>query len=101
MFDEYISLPTPPIPPFDEMPRDRAGLWKFMSDLYLSEESIRVVAHGIWVRDRCQDGERPAEEFGWRWEGMRLRDAHWLQARMMLEVVLEGDFDTVWFAMPS
>lgn len=93
MFDEYINLPTPKIPPFAELPTDRGELRKFMFDLYLSHGSIARVAYRLWEADGRPDGESINHL------GMSCKDWHWWHAQMMLEVTLDVDFDTVWLGL--
>ncbi len=99
MFDEYKYLLTPPIPPLAELPKDRNELWKFMHQLYFSEDSIRTVANAIWEKAGCPNGEDMASDHGYRLNGIKLRDMHWLEAKWKLDVVLETDFDTVWYIL--
>ncbi len=96
MFSEYVTCPTPDIPPLEQLPSDHDGLRRAMSDLYFTQESISRVAYYIWERDGRQNGEDLAVDHGWRVPAhWKLRDAHWFKAKLMLDVVLDTDIGTV------
>jgi Protein of unknown function (DUF2934) len=90
MFDDFINLLTPAIPPFAELPDDDRDLRDFMERLYLSDTSVARVAYSLWERDGRPDGDKTDERFG-----IKLKDLHWWRARMMLDVVLDTDFATI------
>lgn len=89
MFDAYVHLPTPPIPPYAELPTDEEELRKLLFDLYLTEDSIRTAAYWLWEREGKLDGEQQTEY------GRKLRDVYWWQAEAMLECNAEVDLSTV------
>lgn len=91
MFDKYVYLPTPDLPPIKDLPKTRSELYKYLEKLYLSEESIKRTAHYIWEYGGKRDGEH-VNRNGWK-----SKDIDWLEAKMSLEVVLDTDFDTLWY----
>lgn len=101
MFDVYVNLRTPPIPPYDELPKTYGDLCKFMTKLYLSEDSIRNVAYDIWEEDGRPNGDDWASDHGYYVGGIRLCDMHWILAKWRLEIVLDTDVSTVWALLPG
>lgn len=94
MFDAYVYLPTPSIPPYEELPNDHASLFNFIHDLYLSHDSIATAAYYLWERAGRPDGEAVSGRLG-----LNNREADWLQAKMMLEIIAETDFSTLWYSL--
>lgn len=93
LFDSYRNLKTPAIPPFVNLPDDYDELRQTLRDLYFSHDSIATVAHECWVENGCPDDELISER-----HRCKVKDLHWWQAEMMLDVVLDTDFQTIWLA---
>ena len=93
LFDAYITLPTPPVPLFAELPDDLAGIERAIHNLYMRHDSIATVANMLWRQEGCPDGEAQHHNLP-----MKVKDAHWWEAEMMLEIVAETDAHTVWWA---
>lgn len=89
IFDAYRELPAFDLR-FDEMPTDRKNRRQYLWDIYMREDVIRAVAHRQWERDGCPDGEEQH-----RFMGMKLRDVHWLQAKLMMETVFDMDIELI------
>ncbi len=92
MFTQYAYTETPPIPPYAELPDERRDIHKFLRNLYLTHDAIAKVVYREWLNAGQPDGEAPSHI-----PGLKIKECHWLAAKMLLELMADTDIDIVYW----
>ena len=60
--------------------------------MYCTHDGISNLAHQYWLDEDCPDGEQPLRQ-GYP---IKIKEAHWMRATMVLETLAEIDANTLW-----
>lgn len=74
--------------------KSQREIYDKLCEQYLTEENIAKRAYELWQEDGCPDGEKMHPHFD-----IKIKDLHWWNAELMLDLLAELDSEILWSLM--